>query len=971
VSQNKQKTTIETNNSRNKKSSNNTLSIEEIKELSAWEQESVFEYEQNKLKDYFKNDWFDISKQEFLEEFFSEINKFRKQKNISDKENQDNTRWDQLTKETFFEKPKEMIDLWMDNFGFIPEELYTKLVFVTWNDFQKSARFFNLLKSKEDKIKKQLSDFYKDNPSRIVNEIIKNPSWFSKSKEVYEKKLEEIRKIRNQFLKHIFLDRKGKKNKKIAWILNSVKNPNISQISLDTNGIFIKLDWGKKWKIFSHFPYEQIDNQLLNYWLESKWISQALFLEIKSRQFSKNSEIKKQIELKQLEILYTKISNNKNFDYNKSIEFIVEKIIENPKNIAEILKKENIIIPDIVFDEILEKNKIQDTVFILFNFAENINLSFIKQEFISSLTDYSTTNFVNSQFVQRVKVIDKNSGLYNAYKALNKALSIDLPKNSLVWDSFYIFKSEKDKKTGLNFVEVLTDRWITRNLIKENKHVNFKARKNVNSLKEFSFEKVKNIEVLYNSFLLAEKSLKQLENPNTQSNKNIQDILSFFLNYLPQDFKKLSKIADNIQFINDENKKQEYIKDFLKYSNIALLKIKFSLEKFIERWQNFNVLQEYLEKRELTLDFKFLEKLKEKWIKSYAYDEQLSSSNEKIEIVEIKKQKTNVQDYSINFFSEASAINALNLKQNKKVIIVSGWCKQVDINWISSLDIFSNSVIKYSMENYVNLSIPWTQSWIWVSMSKKYLDYKKKFKFNSADNKLRMFAISPRNNMTDTDYESSSKYAPNPVDQIYIPYDADWSITDKNIINAGYFWFIKQAELVYNRLDRKKERLHIIGNWGLFTIAELISSMENNSDVLIVNKTGRFSDLASILLDKKNLATIVMWVSSMGSYADLWDLISNIAEISKQWLDDYEELKQKDFWDISEFKEFFEKNKDKKIESIDNLFDDLVKYQEENSLNTNPKQILYWIYLIKFLKLAINKKPEVVDLENLDKYLNW
>jgi hypothetical protein len=147
--------------------------------------------------------------------------------------------------------------------------------------------------------------------------------------------------------------------------------------------------------------------------------------------------------------------------------------------------------------------------------------------------------------------------------------------------------------------------------------------------------------------------------------------------------------------------------------------------------------------------------------------------------------------------------------------------------------------------------------------------------------------------------------------------------------------------------------------------------MENGADVIIVNKTWRFSDLASILLDDKNLVTIVMWVSSMEDYTEFFDLISNIDLLAKNWLVDYEELKQKDFWNINEFKDFFEKTKTKKIESIDELFNDLVKYQEENNLKTNPKQILYWIYLIKFLKLSVNKKPKIVDLEKLDGYLNW
>lgn len=85
-------TGIEAKNDKNWNSNNNVLSIDEIKKLSIKENESVFEYEKNKLKDYFENELFDIEN----DEFFNEINRFRKQKNVCNTENKDNKRWELL-----------------------------------------------------------------------------------------------------------------------------------------------------------------------------------------------------------------------------------------------------------------------------------------------------------------------------------------------------------------------------------------------------------------------------------------------------------------------------------------------------------------------------------------------------------------------------------------------------------------------------------------------------------------------------------------------------------------------------------------------------------------------------------------------------------------------------------------------------------------------------------------------------------
>lgn len=896
-------------------------------------------YEKEKIITYLKSKWIELLEWDIMNLFLEEINKLRLNYWIS-KEQTD--KWITLTEETFFKDPIKMIDLFIDNFWFIPEELYTKMIFLTKNNFSLASKFFQILKNKEKNSK---------NAEAVNN----------------------MRKARNIFLKYIFLDKKWKKDNIIKWICSSIKKETWTQITLDTNWIFIKLFDGKD-NIVSHFPYQFIDDELLNYWLENEWIDVNTFLEIKNRKLRINNDLTQlnKIEEKQIGILLDKLGISKNLQFDEKIKIISEKIISSPNILAKIIINNSLVIPDIIFNYIIENNTKNDAVYYLFNFAEQFNIIITKEDIINHNKDYLLAYKSKNRFTQRKKIANQDTRLYVCYKAIDKALSIDLPEN---WLDFYLLKSEIDSESNLWFVEVLSQRWVSRSLLNQKKHLSGKSKKNIHWLKMFSKSELENIEVFFNSFFIAKNALEKLKQ-NLVENKILfeenndifQEILIFILNYFPVHFQKLSNISKQLLANNDKSN----MENFIKYTKIIFEKLRFSMDDCISKGQNLEVLENSLIKKSIHFDKDFLEKIKKLWLPDYCYDTELCTCWESINIVELKR-KWNNESSSIDYFSELSAINALNLKQNKPIIIVSWWCKEVSANWISSLDIFSGAIINAWIRSNANLSIPWTQSWIWVSMSKQYLKYKSKSKFISDENSMRMFSISPRNNMADNDHKSSSKYAPCPIDHIYIPCWADWEKKWPDVINAEYFQFIEWAEQIYHRLDRKKNRLHVIWNWWLFTIAEANASLKNNGKLLLVEWTGRFADLSASILKSKDFWKIIMWLHSLNNYNDFYNLLLDIFNATKTDLspDIFKEIIDKDLWDIPLLKEVFNSIWDKKIVSFEELFNDLNTKIEALWIWINPKQVLYMIYLVEFLKLSIllSNKPSSCKLEEMDSFL--
>lgn len=874
--------------------------------------------------------WIWVTPENAQEIFFQEINTKRAQYGIS-KEPTD--KWTTLTEETFFTHPEKMITIFMDFFWFIPEELYTKLIFLTKNNFSLAAKFFHLLKNKEEKIKD------------------------TASKDAY-------RKARNVFLKYIFLDKPWKKWT-LKWICSSIQKED--QIALDTNGVWIKLlHTGDS--IVSHFPYQLLDDELVHYWFENNWIDENIFYEIKSRQYKKssNESLKSQIEEKQLDMIFQKLWWKIPDTQEKKINFIADRVISDAPSLVRIILENNLVVPDVVFDVILRRLGQSEAMYSVFTFAEQFSVILNNEETIEHNRDYLLAYSAKNRFTQRKKIATQNTSLYNAYKAIDKAMNLSLPKNSV---DFYLLQSQVDDTTHLWFVEVLTQKWVSRTLLNAKKHITKKSGENLKEIPMYSQEDIQKIEVFYASMVLAKTALENIENISQKELfHSLQEIMVFILNYFPEHFQKLSEFSKKIVL----QPSPETIRDFVKYTKIIFEKLRFSFDRYITQGQDFEILQNSLSKRTLKFDENFLDDMKKRRIPEYAFDRDLCMSGEEVQVVELKKMSWE-QTLSVDYFSELSAIQALNLKQNKPMIVVSGWCKEVSQNGVSSLDVFSWAIVNIAVKHAANISIPGTQSWIWVSMSKKYLEYKNKTKWVSEEKTMKMFAVSTRNNMADTQYKSESTYAPCPVDQIYIPCDADWGKKWVDVINAGYFQFIEWAEQIYNRLDKKKQRLHIIGNGGLFTIAEVNASLKNQARVVLVEWTGRFADVWTALLQSKNIGSLTMGLFDMKKYSDILSVLMQIFQTLQSELSPeiFDEVVQKDMWDLKSLSQVISEIGDKNIETLDEFFHDICALIEKKNLSLTPKQVLYGIYLIEFLKLSLqlSNKPMSCSLENLESFL--
>gem|GEM_PF-2618426 len=102
----------------------------------------------------------------------------------------------------------------------------------------------------------------------------------------------------------------------------------------------------------------------------------------------------------------------------------------------------------------------------------------------------------------------------------------------------------------------------------------------------------------------------------------------------------------------------------------------------------------------------FLEKIKEAGLEDYQFSETLAKSGKSIKIAHINALETS----SINYMAESKAINELQLKEKKPLIVMSGGCKQASEEGMKTFKKLNEVIIKVGDQKKANISIPCTQS---------------------------------------------------------------------------------------------------------------------------------------------------------------------------------------------------------------------------------------------------------------------
>jgi hypothetical protein len=58
-------------------------------------------------------------------------------------------------------------------------------------------------------------------------------------------------------------------------------------------------------------------------------------------------------------------------------------------------------------------------------------------------------------------------------------------------------------------------------------------------------------------------------------------------------------------------------------------------------------------------------------------------------------------------------------------------------------------------------------------------------------------------------------------------------------------------ESLYARMSQEQPRVMVVGNGGIFSIMEINESLQHDFELFLVQETGRFADVAAVLLNKK------------------------------------------------------------------------------------------------------------------------
>ncbi len=892
--------------------------------------------------------------EKFWDQMFQTINQEIKKRNIS---NQNFSKWINLINITFKEKAEQMLDLFLDEFGFLPEELYTKLAFNNLG-FDTIANFYTILRKKEDQLKKKKGNYIK---------------------------ITQIRNMRSIFLKYMFLNKKGKKNKIIPGICEVANNKSMLQISPDINWVWIKIF---KWKkaIVSHLPYAYCDDNLINYWLENQWINKNNFLEIKRQKSleTKDYYTANLYEQKQIESLFSTLSNKKSITLEEKSSYIAKIILENPTKIGKILSEKKLILPSSIIKSILKSNNFdrKELLYKLFLLAESItsNMSyevlFDKQEM--SYT-YELAYRSRNARQKRMKYLNNDPRYYNILLIIQEILANNITKNSIEENFMIFYGKYSTRKQNQVFLEVMHNNKSSRILIWEEKHLPKNLRKSLAKIPSLNQSEFENLELLIRSLGLTTESVDIIKNnipyikksnwnlANLFENtiKTVQDVIMFVLNYLPQEYQEFIDIVNRLNWLSsikddDIIKFKQTVENFISIIEKLLVKIQNNISEYVHKWDKENYIDFHIKSSELEFNQDFLEKIKEAGLKNYQYSEVLAKSGKSIKIAHINAMETN----SINYMAESKAINELQLQEKKPLIVISGWCKNTSKKEMESFQKLNAIIIKVGDKKKANISIPCTQSGIGTSLSKWYINYQDLTVWINETEKMRMFAIAPALSIfIDNNKISENVYAPSTVDQIFLPCSADWDIKSEWIKKAGYFQFIAGAESIYNRLDKQKKRVHIVWNGGLFTIAEVNEAMKNWAQVLLVKWSGRFADIASIGIE--HIWELYSILDDRNSLKTIWDYHNyyhQMKEIIKKYAkeDDYQEWLTKDWWEDIELEDNVE---NQEIESFEQYFQVVW-----NQNGINHKHILYRQYFENFFNLSLNSYnlPIVSGIDDLE-----
>lgn len=730
---------------------------------------------------------------------------------------QADAKWTDMVPELFSKtEPKIALQRFMREIGFLPEALFTKKAFrnVGAEDVKK---FLAALRGLE---KTDFEDLARHERAKLLN--------------------------------YLFIGGHANKLRKIA---RGKKN-----ITLDTNGILIQLQGFR-----SHLPYGLIRDETITVLQRDNWAGEVELLEISIRQKKQNAEVGKVEEGKAEQL--KKFAQL--FGYEGSHDEITkqfsDQLMTNPDQFARVLLKKDVIIPDAIIEAVLDRG--EDGIFSVMRFAESYGAEIAGERLTRKaglFTGSAIGKEANESYVARAEILH-DPRYYNSLKAvkllLEKGIESDLDNHFAIFRGSYktIRRQDRMKPERHAFVEVLHDGDLSRVLLEEEKHLDGASRRHFEKLPEFDRKTYESLEYALRSFDYFSTTIRNLKKIASEKKKNWQKRFAslaetealFLLRNVTKYYRDADALAD--QIIHDDS--EDSIPAYLSILDEA----KETYEDFLyERITSREAFEQHFAPEVIGEDVGYGERFAdeaEEHCVSYGFDRDLCLSAPPVRVVRLT-YKINDPTETIPKHVEESCLDALRIDRARPLINVIGGCKHIEAgaDGEDPLEAFANSVMRVAHDHKANVGIPGTQSGIGVTFGRYNTHYRNQFGHLSRKEQAHMFAISPGGStyypgnpsvyLSDLEHT----YAMTPVDSILPPFAAEWSLRGKDRLTAAYLKHIAYMEALYAGMSEGQPKVMVVGNGGMWSIAEINESLKYDFDLILIKDSGRFAEIAAMLV---------------------------------------------------------------------------------------------------------------------------
>jgi hypothetical protein len=637
---------------------------------------------------------------------------------------------------------------------------------------------------------------------------------------------------------------------------NQLRRKNAPNITLDTNGIFINLRG-----FHSHLPYGLINERCLtelaaDYWLDD---DDAYEVQIRAAEENSDSQQLEQASQKQLED-FVRRWGFEQIGIGEALDRLFVELSNNPEKFAQELSQKKLTIPDILINRVLASGA-KENIFALLRTAEAIGAN-ISQESLRQETDllssHAVTNTTQATYETRAQVIN-DPNYYNSLKITKAFLSSGVESDPD--NQFLMFRGQYKKSSQghqHSFIEILHQGRLARVLIDEEKHLGTSRQQSLKHIELFEREQYENLEnalQTFNYFVANTERMAKIATRRTGKwqvnfSRLAETGLHFLLTNVTKHYQAASALYEKIKYTSDspesayaqlleifQQAQVEYEQFF--YHNIATAS-NFS-EKFSPEVKKFDI----------SFGQSFVDECEQNTADD-GHNAELCLAAPDIRICEVA-YKTGDPTETIPYHIEESCVDALRLQRNRPLINVIGGCREAK-GAANPLDTLSRAVISVAHEHKANVGVPGTQSGIGNTFGWANVNYRNQFGHLPHSEQAHLFAVNPGGNTffpgnkRTSASERDQVFANTPVDSIITPFEAGWGMQGNAKYKSPYLNHVAYMEAIYQRLAHDQPKVMVVGNGGLYSIAEINESLKRDFDLILVEGTGRFADAAAVII---------------------------------------------------------------------------------------------------------------------------